>query len=104
MNRSGWKNMSFPVWFSPKLIDSLGIDRVVLEFTNFNFTDTSLTVSDTLPYQKILIDFRPKGEVQKVVMKEMSSGVEIGEMEEHTSELQSRPHLVCRLLLEKKNA
>src|SRR3989442_4516382 len=24
--------------------------------------------------------------------------------EEHTSELQSRPHLVCRLLLEEKNA
>src|SRR5215813_13161881 len=29
-------------------------------------------------------------------------GVE-GRSEEHTSELQSRPHLVCRLLLEKKN-
>src|SRR3989442_7631400 len=29
----------------------------------------------------------------------------IGERsEEHTSELQSRPHIVCRLLLEKKNA
>src|SRR5436305_10661620 len=27
---------------------------------------------------------------------------EIGRSEEHTSELQSRPHLVCRLLLEKK--
>src|SRR5690554_5763757 len=27
----------------------------------------------------------------------------IGRSEEHTSELQSRPHLVCRLLLEKKN-
>src|SRR3989442_11855425 len=29
----------------------------------------------------------------------------LGELrsEEHTSELQSRPHLVCRLLLEKKN-
>src|SRR5690554_456623 len=27
---------------------------------------------------------------------------EIGRAEEHTSELQSRPHLVCRLLLEKK--
>src|SRR5215813_11844606 len=26
----------------------------------------------------------------------------IGRSEEHTSELQSRPHLVCRLLLEKK--
>src|SRR3989442_15515877 len=29
-------------------------------------------------------------------------GVCIGRSEEHTSELQSRPHLVCRLLLEKK--
>src|SRR5690554_7490172 len=27
---------------------------------------------------------------------------EINRSEEHTSELQSRPHLVCRLLLEKK--
>src|SRR3989442_5283294 len=30
-------------------------------------------------------------------------GFPIGRSEEHTSELQSRPHLVCRLLLEKKN-
>src|SRR3989442_3732435 len=28
--------------------------------------------------------------------------VEVTRSEEHTSELQSRPHLVCRLLLEKK--
>src|SRR5436305_9017593 len=28
--------------------------------------------------------------------------VELARSEEHTSELQSRPHLVCRLLLEKK--
>src|SRR5436305_9287115 len=27
----------------------------------------------------------------------------VSRSEEHTSELQSRPHLVCRLLLEKKN-
>src|SRR3989442_12045328 len=27
-----------------------------------------------------------------------------GRSEEHTSELQSRPHLVCRLLLEKNNS
>src|SRR5690554_7179697 len=35
----------------------------------------------------------------------LSASVEIavnGRSEEHTSELQSRPHLVCRLLLEKK--
>src|SRR5690554_7491258 len=30
-------------------------------------------------------------------------GLNIFRSEEHTSELQSRPHLVCRLLLEKKN-
>src|SRR5436305_11310429 len=29
--------------------------------------------------------------------------VTVNRSEEHTSELQSRPHLVCRLLLEKKN-
>src|SRR5690625_5699366 len=32
------------------------------------------------------------------------SGVQFERSEEHTSELQSRGHLVCRLLLEKKNA
>src|SRR3712207_8876047 len=31
------------------------------------------------------------------------SGVEMSRSEEHTSELQSRQYLVCRLLLEKKN-
>src|SRR3989442_9857865 len=30
--------------------------------------------------------------------------LELERSEEHTSELQSRPHLVCRLLLEKKKA
>src|SRR5690554_7335794 len=30
------------------------------------------------------------------------SRLQSGRSEEHTSELQSRPHLVCRLLLEKK--
>src|SRR5690554_7625495 len=33
----------------------------------------------------------------------LSNKFGVGRSEEHTSELQSRPHLVCRLLLEKKN-
>src|SRR2546429_6598088 len=33
----------------------------------------------------------------------LSSGCPLTRSEEHTSELQSRLHLVCRLLLEKKN-
>src|SRR3989442_8766469 len=32
----------------------------------------------------------------------VAPGDDAGRSEEHTSELQSRPHLVCRLLLEKK--
>src|SRR5690554_7790980 len=32
-----------------------------------------------------------------------TAGTLVSRSEEHTSELQSRPHLVCRLLLEKKN-
>src|SRR5690554_7344559 len=32
----------------------------------------------------------------------IGAGDEVVRSEEHTSELQSRPHLVCRLLLEKK--
>src|SRR5690554_7744435 len=48
--------------------------------------------------------------VNSYVQQFNSSGYSIGELlnfeenrsEEHTSELQSRPHLVCRLLLEKK--
>src|SRR5439155_24709182 len=32
-----------------------------------------------------------------------TAGGAVGRSEEHTSELQSRGHLVCRLLLEKKN-
>src|SRR5690554_7507055 len=34
---------------------------------------------------------------------QLTTKVEKTRSEEHTSELQSRPHLVCRLLLEKKN-
>src|SRR3712207_53796 len=36
-------------------------------------------------------------------MKDMSTDIPEERSEEHTSELQSRQYLVCRLLLEKKN-
>src|SRR6266498_5293268 len=42
--------------------------------------------------------------VSRMTRNTTSSGPWTGpRSEEHTSELQSRPHLVCRLLLEKKN-
>src|SRR5690554_7307559 len=58
----------------------------------------------------LLIDLRGHGESktdvnlkknQKYTFEVVSN--DILRSEEHTSELQSRPHLVCRLLLEKKN-
>src|SRR3989442_7485454 len=44
----------------------------------------------------ILIDYADLVEIVSLQVSGVRS-------EEHTSELQSRPHLVCRLLLEKKN-
>src|SRR5690554_7045822 len=43
-------------------------------------------------------------EVALQVLKDGGNAVDaaVARSEEHTSELQSRPHLVCRLLLEKK--
>src|SRR5436305_12422455 len=38
----------------------------------------------------------------RVMCKAFNDGRLTNRSEEHTSELQSRPHLVCRLLLEKK--
>src|SRR5690554_7279574 len=43
------------------------------------------------------------GDEITIVFDNPSSGESI-RSEEHTSELQSRPHLVCRLLLEKKKS
>src|SRR5690554_7684768 len=44
------------------------------------------------------------GNVPREFWPAVQKGFEVMRSEEHTSELQSRPHLVCRLLLEKKNS
>src|SRR2546429_7142054 len=51
-----------------------------------------------------LIDPGPTrgGEVQMIARMARKPTNHLGRSEEHTSELQSRLHLVCRLLLEKK--
>src|SRR5690625_5682314 len=45
-------------------------------------------------------DDKPIGRIRKFLIRDEYLGFR---SEEHTSELQSRGHLVCRLLLEKKN-
>src|SRR3989442_9543087 len=82
-------------------------------FFFFFFNDTAtteiytLSLHDALPISFLLDEhMRPHRAEASLVRIEFDSHQLITALvirsEEHTSELQSRPHLVCRLLLEKK--
>src|SRR3712207_8037574 len=59
--------------------------------------------STLLPYTTLFRSDRAKGHRQRLTSRAGQAGGESDERsEEHTSELQSRQYLVCRLLLEKK--
>src|SRR5690625_6882175 len=74
-------------------------------------------IKDTLNFDNITTYILPSGEAEKSInnyykihTRAIEAGLDrnsliiaLGRSEEHTSELQSRGHLVCRLLLEKKN-
>src|SRR5690554_8017688 len=90
--------------------------RLLLFFFFFNDTATTeiytLSLHDALPIYRcryssgpeVLADHGGSGTaVTQLTDPDLGIAV-IGDerSEEHTSELQSRPHLVCRLLLEKK--
>src|SRR5690554_7454058 len=62
------------------------IDQAAPQFTALNQKEEQVSLKD-LAGKKVVLYFYPKAMTRS---------------EEHTSELQSRPHLVCRLLLEKK--
>src|SRR3989442_4839822 len=76
-------------------------------FFFFNDTATTeiytLSLHDALPISHVVEDhlvLARQVEEAAVLVGDLCGGH--GRSEEHTSELQSRPHLVCRLLLEKK--
>src|SRR3954454_25417829 len=81
-----------------------------LFFFFFNDTATteiySLSLHDALPIWTLSM---PTSRTTWIVLHNAPWFMEVDQRtrghrsEEHTSELQSRPHLVCRLLLEKKN-
>src|SRR5690554_7592241 len=93
----------------------LGINILIHEFAHFYFArkanilchEFAIGMGPVL-YQKkkgetvYSIRAIPLGGYVSMAGEEVSDFVKIGRSEEHTSELQSRPHLVCRLLLEKK--
>src|SRR5437870_6671918 len=59
------------------------------------------TLARRVPFKK-LSSQTSRFEPSAAIVSEKSSPLRFGRSEEHTSELQSRGHLVCRLLLEKK--
>src|SRR3989442_12413110 len=85
-------------------------------FFLFFFNDTATTEIYTLSLHDALpICGRDGGAAARTVrdvemdrqglhaaLLDLDGGASASRSEEHTSELQSRPHLVCRLLLEKK--
>src|SRR3989442_2849717 len=75
-------------------------------FFFFFFNDTATTEIYTLSLHDALPISIRCGSVQRVrhlsALSPFRSPAMFSRSEEHTSELQSRPHLVCRLLLEKK--
>src|SRR5258705_3244235 len=79
--------------------------HVFLFFFFFNDTATTeiytLSLHDALP---ICGSSSPvRGSTGSTTMVEQPGQIAVERSEEHTSELQSLRHLVCRLLLEKKN-
>src|SRR5690554_1425428 len=69
-----------------------------LLFAAFQVGEDQLQIDDL----DIALGIDVVGHVDHVVVIEAAHHMGDGRSEEHTSELQSRPHLVCRLLLEKK--
>src|SRR5437660_12699868 len=83
----------------------LSLSSFLFFFFFFFFNDTAtteiytLSLHDALPIWRNTGELRPRGERGN---PQRLQGAALTRSEEHTSELQSRGHLVCRLLLEKK--
>src|SRR3989442_1970142 len=94
------------------------LPRVHSYFSFFFFNDTAtteiytLSLHDALPISTFFsfeshdwFDFLSPSQAIRLcrLLETERWATSLSRSEEHTSELQSRPHLVCRLLLEKKN-
>src|SRR2546422_7343933 len=81
---------------------------IQFSFVFFFFNDTAtteiytLSLHDALPISKKLDVYIVTSDKDMLQLVRTSCSMSLSRSEEHTSELQSRLHLVCRLLLEKK--
>src|SRR3989449_5933313 len=101
-NRKELRTMRFMMLVIPKGYEKAAADfappaELVARMTKYN---ESLTKAGVLLG---LDGLQPPAKGTRVSFSGGKPKVTDGRSEEHTSELQSRLHLVCRLLLEKKN-
>src|SRR5690606_40789576 len=73
--------------------------RITLAVAGFTAGDLNITVEDN----QLVIRGRQTDDKERVYLHRGIAARQFQRSEEHTSELQSREKLVCRLLLEKKN-
>src|SRR5690554_6548720 len=95
------------------ILAEIETDKATMEFESF-YSGTLLHIGvqegETAAVDSVLAIIGNEGEDYKALLEggksdsseEKSETKQEARSEEHTSELQSRPHLVCRLLLEKK--
>src|SRR5436305_11410726 len=79
-----------------RLPQAIRVAETALEIAKRAFRGTDLPLATSFEKLGQLLDQKGDRAAAKGYLLKARS-------EEHTSELQSRPHLVCRLLLEKKN-
>src|SRR5690554_7262858 len=84
----------------------LQFPRLWISYHKIQFPDGSAVLTYLLVFQKDWPAHQLAQHDFVQALKVVSQALVRGRQrsEEHTSELQSRPHLVCRLLLEKKNS
>src|SRR5580765_2396463 len=86
--------------------DDKRVSRKVVADSCFFFTDAptteiyTLSLHDALPILGLFEEFGPRRVKDTPISELAILGAAMGRSEEHTSELQSPVHLVCRLLLE----
>src|SRR5438105_3053900 len=77
------------------------LSRLSPRSTLFPYTTLFRSVDRTKPPE---LGPPPRVSLPPIVTRQLANGLKLMRSEEHTSELQSRVELVCRLLLEKKSS
>src|SRR3989442_15001099 len=98
-----YHHTTYQLYESKKTILVCIIHSITFSYIFFFFNDTATTEIYTLSLHDALpISVRQRDQHRQGRLEHQHHQDVRVRSEEHTSELQSRPHLVCRLLLEKK--